>query len=894
MYGGPARAASSEGPDSGDKNPHFVRSSTSSRLLYLLTAVFASLAAIGVMHLWSMHPHVPLFYANGGDELIVLTWTKALIDDGWYTTISHLGAPYGMSFGDFPVPNLLHLIILRAITLVIPNAGLAVNLYYLAGFPLIALACAYVLRRLRVSWPVTMAISVVYAMLPFRFLRNEAHLYYAQYYLTPILVLAVIWVWRDQPLFDAGRRRPTRDGYIFLAGLLAISWDNEYSAVFAMLFLALAAVASYVRTRAWRGVIAAVAGILIVFVGVEVELLPTTIYQRQHGSDAAAIVRPAQASEIYALRFAQLVLPIEGHRVAFLARRRARFDSGMPELANESSSATLGVLGALGFVGSLAALLILRLREDELWPDLARLNLAAFLLATIGGVGAIISYYFVPELRAYNRISPLIAFVSLAAVATALEIIRQRWFSRRSNDAVWRGILVVVAILAILDQTSSSYVPAYGADQQAYIGDVAFAATLEQRLPPNAALYQIPHVLFPEGPLVEQLGSWDQTALYLHSTTLRYSFGATRGREADAWQQNTEALPVHSFIEQLVMAGFDGILVYRTGYADRGVAEETALTAQLGASPLVSPNGNVSFYDLSKIRAAFIARAGVAAAATVRDTVLNSRVNVALGDGFYATEPCGTETCNWGQKTATLVINNAAVTPIPVTLDVLATTARPQTASLNLAGPAGAMKRAAIDAAGKNITLQFVAPPGTSQVELTTDARPRPASGDEPDRRFRLLDWNVRAASVAAAAAQMNALLSPVTASISANITLGFGAGCYGPETANGSAWHWCGNTGELTLRNDSGETYAAQLQYSLTTAQPSSVSVRLGKRLSVYRSLPQGNAVQQPIVIPPGQTTLQFGTTAQPVVAPSDPRRLVLQISNFRIVEPHKTAGGP
>ena len=239
-----------------------------------------------------------------------------------------------------------------------------------------------------------------------------------------------------------------------------------------------------------------------------------------------------------------------------------------------------------------------------------------------------------------------------------LEAIRQRWFSQRANDAVWRGILVVVAILAILDQTSSGYVPVYAADQQAYNGDIAFAATLEHQLPPNAAIYQIPHVLFPEGPLVEQLGSWDQTALYLHSSKLRYSFGATRGREADAWQQNTEALPVRSFIEQLVMAGFDGLLVYRKGYADRGTAEETALTAQLGENPLVSADASVSFYDLSKIRAAFIARAGAPAAATVRDTVLNSRVNVALGDGFYPPEPCGPVTCDWGQKSATLVITN--------------------------------------------------------------------------------------------------------------------------------------------------------------------------------------------------------------------------------------------
>ena len=44
--------------------------------------------------------------------------------------------------------------------------------------------------------------------------------------------------------------------------------------------------------------IAAAAGILVIFVGVELELLPTTLYQKQHGTNTAAIIRPPQASEI--------------------------------------------------------------------------------------------------------------------------------------------------------------------------------------------------------------------------------------------------------------------------------------------------------------------------------------------------------------------------------------------------------------------------------------------------------------------------------------------------------------------------------------------------------------------------------------------------------------------
>jgi hypothetical protein len=864
------------------------RASSNSRVLYGLTAVIASLGAFLTLHLWQMHAAIPLYYSNGGDELIMLAWTKAIIEDGWYSNISHLGAPLGMSFGDFPVPNLLHMAILRVVTLLIPNAVIAVNLYYLAGFPLIAMISAYVLRRLGMTWPTSITISVVYAFLPMRFMRNEGHLFYAQYYLVPILILALIWIFRDHALFDYVRRRPTRDGYIFLVGLLAVSWDNEYNAVFGMSLLFVAGVSSVVRTRALRGAAAAAVGILVILVGVELELLPTTIYERQHGADAAAIVRPPNASEIYALTLAQLVLPIQNHRINKFAAKRAFFDAGLPLLINENSSASLGALGALGFIGSLGALLLYRAeRNDELWPDLARINLAAFLLATVGGVGALISYYFVPELRAYNRISPLIGFVSLVIVAIAFDIGRRKWLARPSMDRAWYGGLALIAVLAILDQTSVAYIPAYAADQQAYSQDGAFAAAIEQRLPSNAEIYQIPHILFPEGPPVQQLGSWDQSALYLQSHTLRYSFGVTRGRETDAWQQQVDGLSPRPFLEELILAGFDGIVVYRSGYADHGTSEEAALTAQLGEAPMARDDGAMAFYDLSKLRASYVSGVGSATANRVRAAVLAPSVDVSLGVGFYGIESSGEDQWTWAGKAATLSVNNLANAAIPVTLNILAETARSGPATLRISGPQRSLKAAAIDGKGKRILLKFLAPRGASSVAFSTDAKPLVVLGDPRDLRFRLLDWTISDSVVFDAAGRVGRMLDHVSANGVAYLSAAFDEGCYGTEANAGNSWHWCGNVAEMTLENNSGHTRVAELEYSLKTAKPAPVSVRVAGKSRTFLSTPQGSAVQQSVLLPPGRTALRMSSIAQPVVAPGDPRRLVIQISNLRLEAP-------
>jgi phosphoglycerol transferase len=595
-------------------------------MLYVATAVLAFLGAFFIMHLWDMHLNVPLYFSRGGDELTTLVWVKALLDGGWVNTISHLGAPTGLSTGDFPVPAILHLSILKVLTLIVPDVAASTNLYFLAGFSLIAVSSAYVLRRFGISWPVSLIVSVVYALLPMRFYRNEAHLAYGQYYLYPILALAILWVYRSEELFDTSKRRPTRDGYIFIIGLVAVTGDNPYLAAFAIMLLALAGIASAIRTRAWKGAATAAAGIAILVAGVELSILPNTIYVMQHGKNPIAMAYSPEGTEVYALTLPQLVLPIQNHRIPAFAQLRARFDSGVPILANESSSATLGLLGAIGFVGSIGALMLFRANAIEaLWSDLARLNIATFLLITIGSVGALIGFYFEPDLRGYNRFSPMIGFLSLATVAIVLDAIRQRWPESRARDRTWITAVALIGLLAIADQTSPSYVPAYAADLQAYTGDADFVALLERHFAPNAALYQIPYVPFPVWPSVVALGAWDQTALFLHSKTLRYSFGSTNGRPSGDWQEYVASQNPRQFIEQVILAGFDGVLVYRRGYIDNGKSIEKDLGSLLGQTPIVRDDGTISAFDLSNLRASYLNRAGASLASRVSSEALDPR-----------------------------------------------------------------------------------------------------------------------------------------------------------------------------------------------------------------------------------------------------------------------------
>src|SRR5204862_367728 len=94
----------------------------------------------------------------------------------------------------------------------------------------------------------------------------------------------------------------------------------------------------------------------------------------------------------------------------------ARSPFARPLAAPDTGS--LGLVGSIGFLYLLGRLCLRRPgRGTRLADGLAVLTLAGLLLATVGGLGVVLSLLAAPEIRAYNRIVIFLAFFSFAAVA---------------------------------------------------------------------------------------------------------------------------------------------------------------------------------------------------------------------------------------------------------------------------------------------------------------------------------------------------------------------------------------------------------------------------------------------------------------------------------------------
>jgi phosphoglycerol transferase len=232
------------------------------------------------------------------------------------------------------------------------------------------------------------------------------------------------------------------------------------------------------------------------------------------------------------------------------------------------------------------AALIFRPRRDPATDDdpvqaAARLSVAALLLGTIGGFGSLLSLVS-PEIRAYNRISPFIAFFALAAVALWIDratLARTRWL----RAVVW----VLVLVVGIADQ----HPPVKGAAAHLKAGAepwrdvVAFVRDLEARLPEGTALYQLPPRPYPRDSGIETMGVYDHFLPYLASRTLRWSYPTLSGQQLQ-WQRGLFRLPERDWPAHLAGAGFRAVLIDRAGYADRGQAVAASLRSAPGVTTL--------------------------------------------------------------------------------------------------------------------------------------------------------------------------------------------------------------------------------------------------------------------------------------------------------------------
>ncbi len=492
-----------------------------------LGVVVVSLAALTVLFdLWRTDLSVPFYYST--DNLFHLMLVQTVLEEGWYLNNTRLGMPTGLNVSDFPMPDVLHYAVIKLLGYVCPGAGLVQNLYYILQFPLIALAAYFALRRLRVGRLTGLVAAVLYAFLPYHLVRLQGHLCLTGYYLVPLLVLIVIRVGLGRYPFlhtgDDGRARWRfvswgAAGAALVCVLTGVA--GAYYAFFSCFFLLAVGVRSAFRERRAAPLWVAAVLILLTAGSLGVAMLPTFLHTARWGKNPAALGRAPAEADLYGLSVSEMLLPVEGHRLARLHWLRQKFLAPPRTPTGEHFATPLGVVASLGLLWLVGRFLWRRPGPTESVEDtLAYLTVAAVLLGTVGGFGAAFNFYVTPQIRCYNRISIFIGFFALAALA----LLVRRWAARRAVTPRARAAgvagLVLVLVLGLLDQTPLNIILASAEARQQYESDADFGRRLEAELPAGAMVYQLPHVFFPEGQPVQRLqGGYELFRPYFHTRT---------------------------------------------------------------------------------------------------------------------------------------------------------------------------------------------------------------------------------------------------------------------------------------------------------------------------------------------------------------------------------------
>jgi phosphoglycerol transferase len=693
------------------------------RLPALAAPALAAAGAALVLRLWAANFHAPL--DQRPDAIFNMALVKGMIEHGSVLANPSLGAPAGQRLDDFPVGgDFLHLAAVRGLTLLSHDPVIVVNLYFLLSFPVVAAVAWWMLRRLAVSpWSAAVA-AALFSLLPYHFVRGPNHLFLASYFAVPLGAVLVLALLGGDPL-AAHERRFT------LLAALTIGFSSFYYAVLTCALALLAATLRGLAERRRRPLLAAFAIVGVIGIGVSVALSPALVRRWRDGPNRLAGQRSAAESEGFALKLTQLVLPIEHHRVPALAELKRRYVASAPLLGEAPDAVSLGAAGTGGLVW-LTALLFGYCASGGAWPRCeARERHAAvaaglaFAVGTVGGLSSLAAYLIHPQIRCWGRLSVFIAFFALFALACRID-------SRARHPATRASLLVAVLVLGFLDQTSPAQVPDYPRLYADFQSDRDLVAEVERRLPAGAAVFQLPYVPFPESPPMHRLHDSAQLRPYLHSRSLRWSYGAMKGR-ADDWAAELADESIATAVRGVAAAGFAGLTVDRLAYEDHGAALEAAVGELAGERPLASPDGRVSFFDLRPL-ARRLALATPPPALEALGRAVLTPLRCEWGQGFFAEERSAGSRWRWAERAARLDITNSSSVERLVTLE--AALAGQGAGTVEATWPDGSRERLPL---GIRWVRSLRLPPGRNLVEFTNDL-PRAGHGDARDLHLLFVD----------------------------------------------------------------------------------------------------------------------------------------------------------
>lgn len=566
---------------------------------WTLGAIFSWLFANVLLSSWSMgllpNLSAPLSYI--GDSLFH-AWQAQRVIEGWIFDNPRSGYPFGSNFLDYPGSDSGSHIIIKLFGLLTGNYYSALTLYFLLSFSVTFIVSFCVLRTFGLSKMYAASAALLFVFLPFHFMRID-HLFYTWYLAIPIFFYTGYRIFINQ----ANKFLPWPSPILFLGiflGFIILASFGVYYAFFGVIVLVVSAMAAWARNRNAYTMLPALSLISIIIFGVLLNIGPNLIHKKRNGANTEVAVRSSVESEIYGFKLMQLILPMPGHRNETLRHVTDKYNTHFP-LINENTTASLGVVGSAGFF-LLCLLILMRLaglQVDQRLAFLALMVFVLFLFGTIGGLGSLFAVTVSPMIRGWNRISVFIAFGAISAFFLGMQFVIHRYSSPKKATIILAISSIFIVCLGLYDQTKPASAVSNEHVNHLFELNRDFINQIENSVPVNSAIYQLPYMRFPETAPQHRLHTYDLMSGFIHSRSLRWNYAGMKGREGDLFYRALAQEPIEKQLDVIKRLGFAGIYIDKRGFEDNAKALIERLSVLLGKPPqLKRADGEVVFFRI--------------------------------------------------------------------------------------------------------------------------------------------------------------------------------------------------------------------------------------------------------------------------------------------------------
>lgn len=501
------------------------------------------------------------YWGGGGDSLLSFAWIRSLASLQF--PLDRTISPYGLDWSFYPVLDWSQGLAAAFFDrLCSPGAGLVI--VYILSFPLTYLLAFFSLRELRIDPLLSLVIGLSITFLPWHFYRL-GHLFLATSYGYMAGILLVLRL--------ANRKRISLS--LVWPGVLA-ACSGLYFAAFTVILLVAHIVRRALQVRGQISELRTDLSVLLGFISlILVTQMPYWLAIPTGESTSQVSQRLPSESILYGGRLFLLYLPSAATHIPFLkqvisvqslipADTESALPSNYGSLLSAIAMFVISVVILVKLFGGIGHSLGMNLNP------FVRANLellsTLFIFSTMFfmsyGVNVFFAYLFTPQIRAWNRLTPIILTLSLLFLALLIQELQTYFEARRVRKYLTRRSMYFILLGVVLLDQMPTPGSARGIIDQGIARTSAARSYLEDvssHVEPGCPIYQMPNIDFPENPPVNKLPDYELLFPAILDPSHKWSYATMKNTAAAAELRFLRDTPVQHLPSMLSAKGFCAI-----------------------------------------------------------------------------------------------------------------------------------------------------------------------------------------------------------------------------------------------------------------------------------------------------------------------------------------------